>query len=297
MSLPSHAFRSWLFVPGDKARKLNKALQSDADVVIFDLEDAVSPVNKDIARSLTYAALAGDSGPARYVRVNDFGTGRTEGDVAETIGAEPDGYVLPKCEGPQDIEKLAAIIRSHGNFSPGILAICTETVRGVRNLMRLDWSHPMLIGLAWGGEDLQADLGARSNRTLSGQYLPPFAMARELALYAARDAGVLAIDAVFADFRNETGLLHEVELSKQFGFDGKLSIHLDQLPIIRSGLQAGEAEIAWAEQVLSLLEASGNGVAELNGSMLDRPHLRLAKKILAEAQEKEAQLINPPRRK
>lgn len=216
MKLPSHAFGSWLFVPGDDSKKLCKALGVDADVVIFDLEDAVTPKRKDVARALTQAALRKEVRPARYVRVNDLTTGRTAEDVAETIVGRPEGYVLPKCEGPHDIEALADLIRSHDpDRMPGIVAFCTETVRGVRNLRRMDWSHPMLVGLTWGGEDLQADLSARSNRSNEGRYLSPFAMARDLALYAARDAGVLAIDAVYTDLRNELGLKQEVQQAKQ----------------------------------------------------------------------------------
>lgn len=281
MALPHHAFGSWLFVPGDDERKLSKALAGDADVVIFDLEDAVAADNKDTARSLTLAALRKQSQPARYVRVNDLSTGRTTKDVAETIEGNPDGYVLPKCEGPQDIEALAEIIRSHEpETMPGILAICTETVRAVRNLMRLDWAHPMLVGLTWGGEDLQADLGARSNRTDDGRYLSPFVMARDLALFAARDAGVLAIDSVFTDFRNEAALVEEVKHAKRVGFDGKMAIHPAQIQPIRANLAPDQADIDWAKQVVALLETAENGVAQLDGKMLDQPHLRLARRIL-----------------
>jgi citrate lyase subunit beta/citryl-CoA lyase len=281
MTLPTHAFRSWLFVPGDDANKLCKALASDADVVIFDLEDAVAPDRKDMARSLTSATLRKPAHPARYVRVNALSTGRTAGDVAETLAAQPDGYVLPKCEGPQDIEALATMIRSHDpEHLPGILAICTETVRGVRNLMRLDWSHPMLVGLTWGGEDLQADLGARANRGPDGRYLPPFALARDLTLYAARDAGVLAIDAVYTNFRDEAGLAHEVQAAKQVGFDGKLAIHPAQIDGIGANFAPDQADIDWATKVVTLLETDHRGVAQLDGQMLDQPHLKLARRIL-----------------
>jgi citrate lyase subunit beta/citryl-CoA lyase len=284
MTLPSHAFGSWLFVPGDDTNKLYKALKSDADVVIFDLEDAVALDMKDIARSLTSAALRKKAQPARYVRVNDLSTGRTAEDVAETIVGHPDGYVLPKCEGPNDIEILADMIRSHDPAHlPGILAICTETVRAVRNLMRMDWAHPMLMGLTWGGEDLQADLGARSNRSNDGHYLSPFTMARDLTLFAARDAGVLAIDAVYTDFRNEAGLVDEVRHAKQSGFDGKMAIHPAQIQHIRANLAPDQSEKDWAAKVVQLLETTESGVAQLDGQMLDRPHLKLARRILDSA--------------
>lgn len=284
MTLPTHAYKSWMFVPGDDSKKLCKALASEADVVIFDLEDAVTLDRKAVARSLTSATLRKPARPARYVRVNDLTTGRTAEDVAETIRGGPDGYVLPKCEGPQDIEALATMIRSHEpEHLPGILAICTETVRAVRNLMRLDWAHPMLVGLTWGGEDLQADLGARSNRTEDGRYLSAFAMARDLALFAARDADVLAIDAVYTDFRNEPGLVEEARLAKRLGFDGKMAIHPAQVDHIQTNFAPGQAEKDWAAKVIQLLEANKSGVAQLDGQMLDQPHLKLAKKILGAA--------------
>ncbi|MFC6689240.1 HpcH/HpaI aldolase/citrate lyase family protein [Jhaorihella thermophila] len=282
MPLPPHPFGTWLFVPGDDAKKLAKASACGADVVIFDLEDAVAPARKDVARSLTLAALRRrEGGPARYVRVNELSSGRTAEDVGETIDGCPDGYVLPKCEGPEDIEALAAMIRAHrSDPQPGIVAISTETARAVRNLMRLDWAHPMLVGLAWGGEDLQADLGARSNRGESGEYLSPFVLARDLALLVARDAGVLAIDAVYTDFRDVAGLRGETQQSRRLGFDGKMAIHPAQLPVIRECLSPDADELDWARRVVALLEASGTGVAELDGKMLDRPHLTLARRIL-----------------
>lgn len=283
MPLPCHPYGSWLFVPGDDSKKLCKALTGDADVVIFDLEDAVAPPQKDVARSLVLSALRKEARPARFVRVNDLRTGRTAEDVAETIAGRPEGYVLPKCEGPQDIEALAAMIRSRASdAAPGILAICTETVRAVRNLMRLDWAHPMLIGMAWGGEDLQADLGAASNRSPDGAYLSPFVMARDLTLLAARDADVLAIDAVYTDFRDEAGLVEEVRAAKQLGFDGKMAIHPAQIGPIRTHLSPDAADRAWAEKVVQLLGSSDSGVAQLDGQMLDQPHLKLARRILAQ---------------
>lgn len=127
--------------------------------------------------------------------MNDLSSGWAVGDVAETIGGWPDGYVLPKCETPGDIEALAALIRVHGSDPlPGILAIGTETARAVRNLARPDWAHPALVGLAWGGEDLQADIGARANREAAGRYLSPFVLARDVALLETSATGVAQLD-------------------------------------------------------------------------------------------------------
>jgi len=221
--------------------------------------------------------------PARYVRVNGLSTGMTMDDVASTIGANPDGYVLPKCEGPDDIEALARIVAACGSTPKGILAICTETVRGVRRLMREDWSHPSLVGLTWGGEDLRVDLSAMANRDLQGNYLSPFVAARDLALLAAKEARVLAIDAVFTDFGDEAGLVRETRNARDMGFDGKLAIHPVQLQPIRDSFAPSEAEIAWAHGVIAAIGDGQSGVGRLDGVMVDRPHLKLAEKILGSA--------------
>ncbi|HLT79248.1 MAG TPA: CoA ester lyase [Ferrovibrio sp.] len=273
--------RSYLFVPADSARKLAKAVESGADALILDLEDAVAPANKAAARAEAAGFLAQTLPMKRYVRVNGLSTGLTEEDVATTVAAAPDGYVLPKCEGPADIEALSALIsRFGGSEKIGIIAIGTETVRGLRRLMREDWSHSRLSALTWGGEDLAADMGAERNRDEAGDYLGPFLMARDMTLLAAVEAGVAAVDAVFTDFRDEAGLLREARLAKTLGFSGKMAIHPAQVPVIHAAFRPEPAEVDWARAVIAALEAASEGVASLNGMMLDRPHLIRARKIL-----------------
>lgn len=273
--------RSYLFVPADSARKLAKAVESGADALILDLEDAVAPANKAAARAEAAGFLAQTLPMKRYVRVNGLSTGLTEEDVATTVAAAPDGYVLPKCEGPADIEALSALIsRFGGSEKIGIIAIGTETVRGLRRLMRENWSHPRLSALTWGGEDLAADMGAERNRDEAGDYLGPFLMARDMTLLAAVEAGVAAVDAVFTDFRDEAGLLREARLAKTLGFSGKMAIHPAQVPVIHAAFRPEPAEVDWARAVIAALEAASEGVASLNGMMLDRPHLIRARKIL-----------------
>jgi citrate lyase subunit beta/citryl-CoA lyase len=273
--------RSYLFVPADSARKLAKAVESGADALILDLEDAVAPANKAAARAEAAGFLAQTLPMKRYVRVNGLSTGLTEEDVATTVAAAPDGYVLPKCEGPADIEALSALIsRFGGSEKIGIMAIGTETVRGLRRLMREDWSHSRLSALTWGGEDLAADMGAERNRDEAGDYLGPFLMARDMTLLAAVEAGVAAVDAVFTDFRDEAGLLREARLAKTLGFSGKMAIHPAQVPVIHAAFRPEPAEVDWARAVIAALEAASEGVASLNGMMLDRPHLIRARKIL-----------------
>lgn len=273
--------RSYLFVPADSSRKMTRAVESGADALILDLEDAVAPANKLAARTEAARFLTETVPMKRLVRVNALATGLTEEDVAATITAAPDGYVLPKCEGPDNIETLSALIaKLGGGDSIGIMSIGTETVRGLRRLMREDWRHPRLTALAWGGEDLSADMGAERNRDEAGGYLGPFLMARDHTLLTALEAGADAVDAVFTDFRDEAGLMREVRLAKTLGFTGKMAIHPTQVPVIHAAFRPEPAEVDWAKAVIAALEATGEGVASLNGMMLDRPHLIRARKIL-----------------
>src|SRR5690606_18588917 len=149
---------------------------------------------------------------------------------AETAAARPDAYLLPKCQGPDDIEALSRLIERHGGDGTiGVMVIATETVRAVRRLMREDWSHPRPPALTWGGEDLSADMGASRNRDGRGGYLGPFRLARDMALLAALEAGVQAVDAVYTDFRNEEGLRDEALEARAVGFTGKMAIHPAQI--------------------------------------------------------------------
>lgn len=275
---------SYLFVPGDSERKMEKALESGAGALILDLEDAVGPEMKDAARILVAEFLKRPAPMPRFVRVNALETGMVEADVAATAAAGPAGYVLPKCEGRDDIDALSDVMTRHAlEAECGILAIATETVRAVRALMRDDWSHPRLMGMAWGGEDLAADLGAAANRATDGAYHSPFRFARDTMLFAAKAAGVAAIDAVFTDFRDEPGLKAEALAASVCGFDGKLAIHPAQIDPIHRALAPTEDQITWARQVVDAMAAAGDGVARLDGKMLDRPHLRQAEKLLGRA--------------
>ena len=269
--------RSWLFVPADSPRKIEKALDSGADALILDLEDSVAAGAKDGARRIVAEALATPAPMPRYVRVNALDTGWTAEDVAAAHQA--DGWVLPKCEGPADLATLS-------DMRPGtpIMAIATETVRAVRALLAQDWSHPALVALAWGGEDLAADLGASENRDPGGRYHSPFLFARDAMLFAAKAAGVGAVDTVFTDFRDPQGCRAEAAAAQVLGFTGKMAIHPAQVAPINDAFTPAPARIDWAERVVAAMAEAGDGVASLDGQMLDRPHLRQARSILARAQ-------------
>ena len=280
-------YRSYLFVPADSPRKIERADAGDADALILDLEDSVARDRKADARTIAARHLAEVSGArkhAYFVRVNSLASGLVADDVAATISGRPEGYMLPKCEGGEDIEALSRLIERYGGDGEiGIIAIATETVRAVRSLMRSDWKHPRLRALAWGGEDLAADMGALRNRAADGCYLGPFLMARDLTLLAALEAGVDALDAVYTDFRDTEGLSTESRLASELGFSGKMAIHPLQIGPIHAAFVPDPSQIGWARDVLATLAEAESGVASLHGQMLDAPHESRARRILARA--------------
>jgi citrate lyase subunit beta/citryl-CoA lyase len=277
--------RSLLFVPGGSSRMMAKAAGSGADVVIFDLEDAVHPDKKPEARGLVVEALQGPrAGPARYVRVNALDTAWCADDLAAVLPAGPDGIVLPKPNGPEDLQHLDALI-ARGEIAARrgatrIIAVCTETPAATLSLAAKSWAHPRLAGLLWGGEDLSAAIGATTNRDPAGAYTAPFALARSLCLLAARAAGVVPIDAVFTDFRDGDGLARETDAARRDGFSAKAAIHPGQIDIINARFTPTEAERDWAARVIALFAEGASGVVTMDGVMLDAPHLEQARRIM-----------------
>ncbi len=272
--------RCYLFVPGDSARKQAKALESGADALILDLEDSVGPDAKQAARETVAGFLGTATSMARYVRVNALDTGLTEADVAATAPGKPDGFVLPKCEGRDDIEELSRLIEKHDGGDTGIFVIATETVRAVRSLMASDWSHPRLTAMTWGAEDLAADMGAFRNRGDDGDYHTPFRFARDAMLFAAKDAGVAAVDSVYTNFRDEAGLIMEAKEALDCGFMAKMAIHPAQVAPIQKVFTPTREQVDWARKIIAAMEGAGNGVVQIDGRMIDRPHVKSARSIL-----------------
>jgi citrate lyase subunit beta/citryl-CoA lyase len=282
--------RSLLFVPGHSEKMMAKSLGSGADVLIYDLEDAVDPDSKPAARRLVAEALAGrtGAGPARYVRVNALDTAWCADDVEAVMPARPDGIMLPKPEGPEDLDRLDALMtRWESAADKGrakIIPVCTETAAATLSLAAKSWARPRLAGLLWGGEDLSAAIGATANRDDRGQHTAPFALARSLCLFAARAAGVAPIDAVFTDFGDSEALRRETDAARRDGFSAKAAIHPAQVDIINRAFTPTEAERLWAERVLAAFEGSDAGVVQLDGVMLDAPHRAQARRIMASLQ-------------
>ena len=278
--------RSLLFVPGNSAKMMAKAASSGADVLIFDLEDAVHPDAKPAARQLVAEALANsaDGRLSRYVRVNALDSAWCQGDLEAVLPAGPDGVMLPKLTGPEDLHVLSGLIERWElparRDLTRIIPVCTETPAATLSLAARSWSHPRLAGLLWGAEDLSAAVGATTNRDEHGRYTAPFALARSLCLLAARAAGVVPIDAVFTDFRDSEGLARETDAARRDGFSAKAAIHPAQVAIINQRFTPTDAERRWAERVLAAFDASATGVVQIDGVMLDAPHLAQARRIM-----------------
>ncbi len=278
--------RNLLFAPGDSARKADKALVSDADGVILDLEDSVAPPGKDAARALVAALLPSVSRPGVVVRVNPRGTPWYLSDLAAVVPHRPAAILLPKCTGPDDLlaldHHLEALEAAHGlpGGSVGVLALATETAA---SLAQMDYrgAPARLLALCFGAEDLSADLGI-APRGPGHAYPASVAAARAATLLAAAAAGVAALDTPWPDPRDPAGLEAEARQAAADGFAGKLCIHPGQLAAVAAAFTPAPERIAWAEQVRAGFAANpGAGVFVLDGKMIDRPHLKLAERILA----------------
>ncbi len=277
--------RSFLFVPGDSERKLEKAPSSGADALIIDLEDAVLPAARPAARQLTAEFVAGKSDA--WVRINPIDSDDARLDLEAVLGANPAGIVLPKARNASDVKQLTAIIdtaeRENGIAAGSIriLPLVTEMPEALFALGSYQHATERLAGLSWGAEDLSASLGAMANRGEDGEWLPPYQMARTLCLYAAGAAEVAAYDTVFTDIRNHDGLARYAATARRDGFSGMLAIHPAQVETINKAFMPSAGEVAYAERIVELFEANpGAAVLALDGKMLDRPHLLQARRIL-----------------
>jgi citrate lyase subunit beta/citryl-CoA lyase len=285
--------RSFLFVPADSERKLAKGPQSGADGLILDLEDSVAADRKKTARDMALAYLHAanrNGGPKLYVRVNALDTGLTLGDLATVMQGRPDGIVFPKCIGQRDLDLLGSYLdalEARENIEQGttrILTVATESAAAVLALTAAPAKHPRLMGHSWGGEDLMADLGALAKGPAPGVYDDTFRLARTVNLMASVAAGVTAYDTVYPDIRNVDGLRAEAQDARRMGYGGKIAIHPDQVAIIHEVFTPSAQEVEWARRVVATFESNPDaGVLTLDGKMLDRPHLVLARRLLARA--------------
>jgi citrate lyase subunit beta / citryl-CoA lyase len=286
--------RSFLFVPADSAKKLDKAMTSGADALIVDLEDSIALDGKARARQSAAAflkeAMAAANRPYLLVRVNGLQTGLTDADLDAIAPAKPDAIMLPKAEGGTALvhaDAKLAVREAVSGLPDGtikILPIATETAAALFLVGTFAGASARLIGLTWGAEDLSAELGARANRDAQGRFLDPYRLARALCLAGAAAAQVPAIDTVYVDFRDEKGFRRECEEACRDGFAGKMAIHPAQVPIINEVFTPSAEALSHARAIVdAFAQNPGAGVVGIDGVMYDRPHLAKAQRLLAGA--------------
>ncbi len=280
--------RSWLFIPADSEKKLGKADDCGADAVILDLEDAVAPARKPIARDMLKAFLGarpGERSPQLWVRINPLDTPMALKDLAAVVPLRPDGIMLPKAEGPEDLIQLNSYLDALETAaeielgSVQMLPLVTETPGATLRLADYaDFSLPRLAGLTWGAEDLSSAVGATGNKDESGAWHFTYRMARSQTLLAAHAAGVHAIDTLFADFRDSDGLAMDSRQSRAEGFSGRLAIHPAQVAVINESYLPSAEEVETARRIIAAFEAEPDvGTVGIDGKMYDIPHLKQAR--------------------
>ena len=271
--------RSWLFVPADSEKKIAKALDSEADALIFDLEDSVAADRKETARAILKGLSPRDGGPRWWVRINPLGSEHLKADLKLLASADMFGIVLPKAEGVGDVTHIA-----HRTGNVPIHAIVTETASSLFCLSSYRDAKAPLVAMSWGAEDLSAALGASSKYGADGELAFTYKLARSLTLAGAVAAGVQPVDGVFSDHKDPHGLEIEARAAASEGFTGKLAIHPNQVSIINAAFTPSAAEIAHAEAIIAAFAANpAAGVLSINGRMVDRPHLLQAQGVLARA--------------
>jgi citrate lyase subunit beta/citryl-CoA lyase len=278
--------RSLLFVPADSEKKLAKSTSSPADALILDLEDSVAAENRPKAREMVREFLKGTQKQAVWVRINPLGSEDFIRDIEAVTASRPAGYVVPKPDGPHALNVIDAhlITREtaaglpHGSIK--LLPVATETPIAALSLQDYRSPPPRLAAMTWGAEDLSAALGAAGNRDENGEFLLTYKMVRSLCLIAAKAADVPAIETLHADFRDAKGLERAARAAQREGFAGMLAIHPDQVAIINDAFTPSTSDVEHARRVVAAF-ASGAGVASLDGKMLDQPHLKQAKNVLA----------------
>ncbi len=266
-------YRSALYIPGSKDRALDKARGLPVDVILFDLEDAVSPDAKVAARDTLYAALAeGGYGPRlKIVRINGLDTEWGAADAAAVAAMDCDAILLPKVNGPADVDALAAMVPDLPVWA------MMETPQGILNAAAIA-AHPRIAGFVLGTNDLAKDLNSRTRAALS--------MSLQMCMLAAKAAGIVALDGVYNAFKDEDGLRAECAEGRDMGFDGKTLIHPAQVAIANAAFGPTEDEIDLARRQIAAFEAAeaeGQGVAVVDGRIVENLHIVTARATLAKA--------------
>lgn len=284
--------RSFLFVPADSERKLEKAAGSSADAIIIDLEDSVASAKRPEARKIANKFISSHGDQSVWIRINPLDTEDALADLREVMPAGPVGIVLPKPLGAKDaiqLAKLLDVFERESELSQGqtlVLPVATERPAALFHMHEYINATPRLAGLTWGAEDLSTAVGATTNRDSQGNWLPPYELARSLCLLAACAASVPAIDTVFTDYKDADGLARYASNARRDGFSGMLAIHPDQVDPINAAFMPSSEEIDRAIRIVELFADNPDaGALGMDGEMIDRPHWLQAKRILDIAQQ------------
>jgi len=282
--------RSLLFVPGDSEKKLTKSTSISADALILDLEDSVAPERTSIARSMAAEFLKAH--PKRteqqlWVRINPLQTPEALADLVAVMAGKPDGIMLPKplnAQHAQQLDHYLSALEAREGLTLGstrIIPVATEVPGAVFDLSSYAGSSPRLLGLTWGAEDLATAVGATSNKDESGEFSFTYKLARSLCLLASAHAQIQAIDTLSVDFKNLQALARDVQGARREGFTGKLAIHPDQVDVINQGFTPSAQEISHAQSIIdAFAKASGAGALQIDGKMVDKPHLTQALRLI-----------------
>ena len=282
--------RSLLFVPGDSEKKLTKSTSTSADALILDLEDSVAPERTSIARSMAAEFLKAH--PKRteqqlWVRINPLQTPEALADLVAVMAGKPDGIMLPKplnAQHAQQLDHYLSALEAREGLTLGstrIIPVATEVPGAVFDLSSYAGSSPRLLGLTWGAEDLATAVGATSNKDESGEFSFTYKLARSLCLLASAHAQIQAIDTLSVDFKNLQALARDVQGARREGFTGKLAIHPDQVDVINQGFTPSAQEISHAQSIIdAFAKASGAGALQIDGKMVDKPHLTQALRLI-----------------
>nr|WP_184244115.1 CoA ester lyase [Novosphingobium chloroacetimidivorans] len=290
--MPMHhepiAARSWLFAPGDSEKKMTKATEGEADIVLIDLEDAVALESKAAARPMVHDFIKAhpEQRHRLWVRINPLDGPHTLADLAAVMPARPGGIMLPKVYGRQDVETLdkyleaLEVANGIAQGSTPVIVLVTETAEGMFHCGDYKGA-PRVVALTWGAEDLADSIGASSNRNPDGSYAFTYELARSFCLMGAATAGVTAIETISADFKDLDALRERAEKVRRDGYRGMMAIHPAQVPVINAAFTPSEAEIAEAQEIVDVFAANpGVGAIGWKGGMLDRPYLARAERVL-----------------
>jgi citrate lyase subunit beta / citryl-CoA lyase len=288
--------RSWMFVPGDRQRMIDKALALPVDAIILDLEDGVAPSAKDTARGQIASALDGVARtiaaggetphPTRFVRINAIGHERMAADVASVVRPGIDGLVLPKVEDPSQIaivEGAAADRERATGLDEGSvrLLVAIESPRGLLNALPIAQASPRIVGLMFGGEDFSREIGLPFRR--EGEALD-LMWARSSLVVAAAAAGVQSVDGVWVNLDDPAGLQRHAAQSRRLGFTGCSLIHPAQIAAVNDAFTPGPDEVDYCRRVVAAFEDArerGEGAVAFGGQLLDVPIVDRARRTLA----------------